>query len=200
MLYIYFRTPYQTILIDPFLKLSFLKKTSPNFLTILGLFLGVLSSFFIFKGFRLVPAIFLILSGYLDTLDGSIARANNKQSDFGSVLDIFSDRLVEFSIILAFFLFDPSRGVYTMLMLGSSYLCVTSFLVVGIFSKNTQEKSFYYSPGIIERGEAFVFFILMILFQKHFEILALLYTFLVLLTAFIRVFEFRKKSFIKNSF
>lgn len=75
-------------------------------------------------------------------------------------------------------------------MLTSILLCVTSFLVVGIFTEKQTEKSFYYSPGLIERGEAFFFFILMILFPSYFVLLSSLFILLVLLTTAIRVVQF----------
>lgn len=105
------------------------------------------------------------------------------------------DRIVEFSAVLALYLFDPQhRATLTILMLGSILLCITSFLVVGIFSNNTSQKSFYYSPGIMERAEAFLFFIVMTLFPDYFNFLAAVFCFLVCLTALIRLFEFKRSA------
>jgi hypothetical protein len=81
-------------------------------------------------------------------------------------------------------------GIFSLLMLGSILICVTSFLVVGIFLENTSQKSFYYSPGLIERAEAFLFFVLMILFSKAFSILAVIFSILVFLTAALRLYQF----------
>ena len=77
-------------------------------------------------------------------------------------------------------------------MLGSVFICVTSFLIVSLFIPNTGEKSFHYSPGIIERAEAFFFFSLMILLPQYFTVLSLIFSLLVFLTAFIRIKEFSK--------
>ncbi|NGX34550.1 MAG: Inner membrane protein YnjF [Candidatus Anoxychlamydiales bacterium] len=192
-----FRNPYQKILINPLLKLKFIKKIEPNFITILSTFFGILSFFLIISARNYLAIFTLLISGYFDTLDGSIARITQNSSDIGSVLDIFSDRVVEMSIIIALFLVDPiNRSFLSILMIASSYLCITSFLVVGIFFQNSSEKSFHYSAGIIERTEAFIFFILMIAFGKYFKILALTFSLLVFITAFIRIFEFIK--FYKN--
>ena len=133
------------------------------------------------------------MTGFLDTLDGSLARHLKTTSPKGTVFDITSDRLVEFSIILGLYAFDPThRALGTLLMLGSVLICVTSFLVVGIFEDNQTEKGFHYSPGIMERAEAFLFFGAMILFPSYFMILAILFTSLVFLTAVIRLSQFSK--------
>ena len=188
-----FYNSYQKVLINPLLKLKILKKFHPNSITFFSCLFGILSFFLIVFHHKYLAAATLLLSGYFDTLDGSIARFRNQKSKLGSVLDIFSDRIVEMLIFVALFLVEPqNRALFTILMLSSSYLCITSFLVVGIFSQNEDKKSFHYSSGIIERTEAFIFFILMILFDKLFVVLSLSFSTLVFLTAFIRIFEFMK--------
>jgi len=188
-----FYTPYQKVLINPILKLKILKKFHPNIITLLSCLFGIFSFFLIIHNHKYLAVSALLLSGYFDTLDGSLARLVARKSNLGSVLDIFSDRIVEVFIFIALFLVDPqNRALFTIIMLASSYLCVTSFLVVGIFSQNDSKKSFHYSSGIIERTEAFIFFIAMILFDKFFNILSMSFSILVFLTAFIRVFEFMK--------
>ena len=77
-------------------------------------------------------------------------------------------------------------------MLGSILLCITSFLVVGIFTPNHSSKSFHYSPGLIERAEAFLFFIVMIFVPYYFTFFAFLFATLVALTALIRLWQFSK--------
>jgi hypothetical protein len=101
--------------------------------------------------------------------------------------------VVEASVIIALFAVAPeSRALPALLMLSCILLCVTSFLVTAIFSENNSEKSFYYSPGLIERPEAFLFFILMMLVPKTFSLLAYLFSALVLWTTYRRLQEFRQ--------
>ncbi len=144
-------------------------------------------------GLPLAAIAFLLLSGYLDTLDGSLARRCNKTSPFGAALDIISDRIVESAAILGLFLVEPgARGLPCLMMLASTLLCVTTFLVVGIFTQNTSEKGFRYSPGLMERAEAFALFIAMIALPSAFLFLSWLYTLLVMATALIRLYQFGK--------
>lgn len=132
----------------------------------------------------------LFLTGALDFIDGALARHLGSASAQGAVADIVSDRLVEFAIVLSLYLLDPSRALLCLLMLGAILICITSFLVVGIFLNNDSHKSFHYSPGLMERSEAFGFFALMILFPQSFTLLASLFTLLVAQTAFYRVYQF----------
>ncbi|AMP88274.1 CDP-alcohol phosphatidyltransferase family protein [Legionella pneumophila] len=185
---------YQLVLVDPILP-ALRDRITPLSITWLSGILGLLFIPFVLLDKPYIAISFLLLSGYLDTLDGSLARFQNKASDFGSAMDIVMDRIVEFSAVLALYLFDPQhRATLTILMLGSILLCITSFLVVGIFSNNTSQKSFYYSPGIMERAEAFLFFIFMTLFSNYFNFLAAVFCFLVCLTALIRLFEFKRST------
>ena len=84
-----------------------------------------------------------MFSGYLDVLDGSIARLQNSSSNFGTMLDILSDRAVEIFIIVAIFINQPLENLWVAIfMLVSISFCVYSFLLVGIFSQRESQKSF----------------------------------------------------------
>jgi phosphatidylglycerophosphate synthase len=185
------RNKYQTLFVEPIL--SFIPLTiTPVHLTILSAIVGI---FFIPALLFCSPFMaitILLFSGYLDTLDGSLARVRNQTSDFGSILDIMADRIVECAVMAAFFLRSPNDAGSVIAMIIASLLCITSFLVVGIFEKNQSNKSFHYSPGLIERAEAFIFFIVMILLPNYFAMLAICYSALVLWTAIVRIKQFSK--------
>ena len=136
---------------------------------------------------------FLWLSGLCDVLDGTIAREKNMISVKGAIYDIFCDRIVEVAIIFGLYSVSPcDRATLSLVMLGSILLCVTSFLVVGIFTDKATDKSCHYSPGLIERIEAFLLFSLMILLPNFFEWLALIFSVLVSYTAFARIVLFKQ--------
>ncbi|MGD2170357.1 MAG: CDP-alcohol phosphatidyltransferase family protein, partial [Chlamydiota bacterium] len=103
----YLRKTYQTLFIDSWIKKSFFKNISPNLVTVIGCLLGVGSAIFFFYDYMLLATLLLILSGFCDTLDGSIARLFHKESDVGSALDIVLDRIVEFSIVFSLYLKSP---------------------------------------------------------------------------------------------
>lgn len=190
MLVTYLKTAYQRIFVDLVAR-ALCGKLSANQVTLFAGIAGTLLLPCLYFGFPSLAVALLLFSGYLDTLDGSLARLSESSTEWGTVFDITMDRWVEFMVILGLWSVSPDvRSFYIILMLGSVLLCVTSFLVVGIFSQNDSAKGFYYSPGIIERAEAFAFFIAMILWPAYFSILALLFSLLVLLTAIIRLKQF----------
>lgn len=187
------RGPYQAILVDPLAR-RLANSLSPLTVTLLALVCGLLSALMLFKGYSQSALALLLLSGYMDTLDGTLARLNKAATPKGAMTDIVSDRAVEAALIIGLYAVAPNeRALMCLLMLASVLLCVTSFLVVAIFSANGSQKGFYYSPGIMERAEAFVFFGLMIITPAYFIILAVVFCVLVLLTALIRLLEFDRQ-------
>jgi len=192
MLESYLRPTFQKYFIDPVVgQIDRRTRWTPIGLTYVAGLTGVLSAVMLWLGDPDAACFLLLLSGYLDAVDGSLARKKSISSSKGAVLDIVMDRVVEFAIMLGLYSVAPElRGYLVLWMLGSSLLCVTSFLVVGVFTQNNSEKSFHYSVGLMERAEAFLFFIVMILMPEWFVLLACLYTALVLTTAVIRVSQF----------
>jgi phosphatidylglycerophosphate synthase len=181
---------YDALLVEPLLNTRCLNQVDPRAITFAAGVCGILGAILIpFLPYAAVAA--LIFSGFLDTLDGAVARKRNLSSPKGAVLDIISDRAVEFAIILGLYEADPvNRGVLSLLMLGSVLLCVTSFLVVGIFSPNESPKGFHYSSGLMERTEAFLLFTGMILWPAAFTWLSIIFSGLVFFTALQRVRQF----------
>jgi phosphatidylglycerophosphate synthase len=165
---------------------------NPNFITLLAVLFGLSIPILLIKNHPDIAVLMLLLSGYCDTLDGTIARFQNKTSDFGTILDIMGDRIVECAVIFGLYMVDPqARGTIAFGMLISIILCITSFLVVGIFTQNNGQKNFHYSPGLMERAEAFIFFIAMILMPSYFNQLGLTFIILVCWTAFRRIVNFK---------
>jgi archaetidylinositol phosphate synthase len=184
------RRYYQRLLVDP-LAIQLKNKIQPNTITWLSGLFGVLVIPALLFHQVILAISLLLLSGYLDTLDGTLARFTQHSTTWGSVLDIMMDRLVEFSAVFALCLVNPThRALWCFLMLASMLFCITSFLVVGIFVANDSQKSFHYSPGIMERAEAFVFYIAMMCWPNAFVGMALLFSLLVVLTAVIRLVQF----------
>lgn len=188
-----YRHHYQKIFITPILKVAC--KFSPTAITVLSGIVGLLVIPAVYFHYPWLAVFILALSGYLDTLDGSVARACDSSSQLGGALDIVMDRIVESAVIFALYLVDPSHGIACFLMLFANLICITSFLVVGIFVEQNSNKSFFYHNGLIERAEAFIFYALMIILPGLFTPLAYAYIVLVLLSAFLhlRFFHFWQK-------
>lgn len=195
MIEAYIRPSYQRVLVDPMVGLlRHFRFITPIRISYFSGIAGLIAAMFIALHEPVWGVVWLLISGYCDTLDGSLARAQQNSSPLGTVVDITIDRAVEFLVIFALFAVDSThRAAASMMMLGALLLCVTSFLVVAIFQENTSDKGFHYSRGLIERLEAFIFFIAMILLPQHFELLALVFTVLVAVTAVHRLWSFARK-------
>ena len=77
---------------------------SPNMITILSLFIGLISAKFFFQGTHennIIGAALLLLSAWIDCTDGEVARLKFSESKIGGKLDILCDNLVHFSVFFA---------------------------------------------------------------------------------------------------
>lgn len=183
--------------VNPFIDLGakvLLKcKLTPNSVSIIALILGVLSSVLIYFDKLILAVVFLWISGYLDSVDGAMARIKSLTSNFGTLLDITFDRIVELGIIFVLALkFENSRLellILTMMIL----ISMTIFLTVGALAKNNGVKSFRYQAGIAERSEGFIFFSLMILLSyTKLGLVTNIFSIVILITIIQRALEAKK--------
>ncbi len=162
-----------------------------NQVTILSFIVGVSSGFLIYFEQFILAVIVLWVSGYLDAVDGTMARKTNP-SAFGTVLDVSFDRVVEISVILGLAFRFP-EAMWALLLLSTSIIfAMTIFLTVGAVSEKKGVKSFYYQAGAAERTEGFILFTAMILFHNILVILTLVFLAIELFTAFQRLAEAKK--------
>ncbi|MFW9937833.1 MAG: CDP-alcohol phosphatidyltransferase family protein [Candidatus Thorarchaeota archaeon] len=176
------------------------KTFSANQLTIIGLIFGLLAAFTIFMSgifvdFSLflicVSAILMTISFFIDTLDGPIARLKGP-TVFGGILDIFCDRTVEISIIIAIVSTDTINLIYPGLFsLASIILCISMFLLVGSLSERhndaNKSKVIKYRKGLIERSETYLFLLAITILFFWRVLLLWIFTILIFITALLRL-------------
>ncbi|HSQ87266.1 CDP-alcohol phosphatidyltransferase family protein [Romboutsia sp.] len=182
--------------VNPFIECGanfFIKlKLSANNVTSLALILGIVSSVLLYFDKNIFAVIVLWISGYLDAIDGAIARKTNSSSSFGTVLDITFDRIVEISIILVIGMKFIDVRFNLIILLASILISMVIFLTVGAVSEKSGIKSFYYQAGIAERSEGFIMFSLMMLINNNLNIIINLFSFIILITAIQRISEAKK--------
>lgn len=76
----------------------------PNLITMLSLAIASGCGYALYLGHLYLGVALLALAGFMDILDGAVARALGKATGFGSVLDKVSDRYVEFALLLGLML------------------------------------------------------------------------------------------------
>lgn len=173
---------------DFFIKL----KLSADSVTILALLLGIFSSILLYFNQNIIAVLILWLSGYLDAVDGAIARKTNSSSSFGTVLDITSDRIVEIGIIIVIGIKFIDVRFNLIFLLSCILLSMVIFLTVGAVSEKSGIKSFYYQAGVAERSEGFIMFSIMMLSNTYLSIVINIFALIILITALQRMIEARK--------
>ncbi len=129
-------------------------KITPNSVTYLSLFIGVLSAFSIYIGHLYLSVFLLNISFILDCVDGQIARAKQLQSEFGMWLDNISDRVVENIILIAmFFTLSDNNffvvGIVLLIFLNMYYAYISDMLIYAKkqgYKKLTYKEKILFSP------------------------------------------------------
>ncbi|MBB5178750.1 phosphatidylglycerophosphate synthase [Planomicrobium koreense] len=153
--------------------------------------IGVSSGLFIYLDQPLIAILVLWLSGYLDVVDGTMAR-KTKPSSWGTLLDISFDRVVEISVILGLAFRFPDSMWALLLLSVSIIIGMTVFLTVGALSEKQGTKSFYYQAGLAERTEGFILFTLMIVFSTYLTAITLIFVAVQLITIAQRMAEAKR--------
>lgn len=161
----------------------------PTQITVMAFILGIVASINYYYGNIFISTMFLWISGYLDAVDGAMARKSKSITRTGTLLDIFFDRVVELTFIVIFAL-KHKNAVFALLCLACSIVMSMSvFLTSGMLIENTGKKSFHYQAGLMERTEGFIMFTIMIVFNAFMKQITFIYAALIIFTAFQRLIE-----------
>lgn len=142
-------------------------KMTANQVTVVAFFIGVCTGPLIYLNQSFAAIAFLWFSGFLDAVDGAMARMSDTSSPWGTLMDICFDRLVEMAVVLALALRFANVRFELLVLVICVLMSMTIFLTVGALVKQKGIKSFYYQAGLAERTEGFIFFSLMILFPFY---------------------------------
>lgn len=127
----YFNRKVSTFLTRLFLRIGL----SPNAITVLSLFIGLMAAgSFALGGYMagIIGSLLFQLSAIVDCCDGEVARLTNRQSRFGQQLDIAADNVVHMAIFagVAWGLFlqqEPGSGSWLPLALGAAAVVGNGF-------------------------------------------------------------------------
>lgn len=165
-----------------------------NHVTYIAFLIGIMASVLVFFGLPITGVVVLWISGFLDAVDGSMARYSKSSSAWGTVLDVTFDRVVEAGILVALALRHPDPNILLLFLLLaiSIIFTMTIFLTVGALSEKESYKSFYYQPGLAERTEGFILFSLLVLFQSQLVLWTIVFIAVELITGIQRLLEAKK--------
>ncbi|MEC7837716.1 MAG: CDP-alcohol phosphatidyltransferase family protein [Chloroflexota bacterium] len=147
---------------DPISKVLIYFKFTPNAVTIIGLLITLLGSFFIFQGDFLYGGIVVGIGTLFDSIDGSMARLSNKASKFGDLLDSVIDRFSEgiiFIGIASYYIFNEFND-YAILFTIISLLCsqLISYIRAKCESLGIENKSGFFTR--VERSIVIIVFLI----------------------------------------
>ncbi|HKN15157.1 MAG TPA: CDP-alcohol phosphatidyltransferase family protein [Candidatus Binatus sp.] len=134
---------------------------SANLATILAALAGIASGVAFASAHPTWAIAALTLSAAFDALDGTIARECAAPSTLGGVLDLSADRVVEACVIVGIAWRDPALYFPALVLVATWYVNITIFLAVGAALEGPGAKLIEYPPGILERTEAIIFFIVL---------------------------------------
>lgn len=124
---------------------------SPNFLTIVGFLLSLVSVYFFISGKNVLGGVALVLT-FFDSIDGAVARLTGRVSLFGEVLDASIDRVTDALII-----FSIAKGGFVAWDL--AFLVLIGFYMVSYVRARAGEaaaKKVKFNIGIAERGDRII--------------------------------------------
>lgn len=138
--------PQVKVLLDPIAEKM---KINPNILTVAGLLVSVLAAYLFATGDLLLGGIFIAISGFVDMLDGAVARRNNLTTPFGGVLDSVMDRFAD-----AFIIIGIIYGGFIDWFLG--ILAILASINVSYVRARAESEGIKCNVGIAERPERLV--------------------------------------------
>jgi phosphatidylglycerophosphate synthase len=154
-----------------------------NGTTILSVATGLIAGFAFARGSTIVGVLLLGTSALLDAVDGTIAREFAAATPLGGILDLCSDRVVEIAVIIGISWRRPELYFPALILTGSWYLNITVFLATGAALERRGPKLIDYPPGLVERTELIIFFVVLALLLQFGPWLCYAYTGLELITA-----------------
>lgn len=134
--------PFLTRILEPIAKRL---NINPNIVTIISPFIALLSAYFFANGNLILGALFILLSGFLDVVDGAVARYHNRASPFGAFLDSTMDRFADAIIFIGIIL-----GGYCNWLVG--VLAIHSAITVSYVRARAESQGVECNIGIAERA------------------------------------------------
>ena len=139
-------------------------KISPNVLTITSLLPTLLATYNLAEGRLAVAGLWIIASGFLDVIDGPVARAIGQDSPFGEVLDSVTDRIADALIYIGAGLYfyrteEPLYVIVTMVALAGA-------LMVSYTRARAENTVVDCKVGFAERGERIAIMLFALFFNK----------------------------------
>lgn len=146
-------------------KIFSLLPVSPNQYTLISVLFAFISLYFLIKQNLVLAIVFFLIAGFLDFVDGSVARYRNVANNIGAYLDTIVDRYVE-GILLFGMLFLPLPHI---LLPGAAwiFLVLFGFIMTTYAKAAAKEKDLVNQElkgGLLSRGERIILLLIALVF------------------------------------
>jgi CDP-diacylglycerol--glycerol-3-phosphate 3-phosphatidyltransferase len=148
-------TGYYSLLERHIVPLLVSLKLKPNDISFIGLLTSLLAGLaFVFSPF--LGGLLTLLTGLLDTLDGSLARATGQSRKFGAFLDSVLDRYTELLIYIGIWFFFYRQQASTPLISLAILLILFGSLMVSYTRARAEGLGQPCMVGVFQRGERII--------------------------------------------
>lgn len=121
---------------------------SANFITVSALLFSIIAAYCLSLGKFFAGAAFLIVAGFLDTMDGSFARLKGQTSLYGALLDSTLDRYSEFCVFFGLLIYFRNDWIFFFLM-----LALLGSVMVSYIKARAQSLGNWTNVGLMQRPE-----------------------------------------------
>lgn len=146
-------------LLSPIVKLAMKLNLSPNAITLIGLIITLLASYFYAKGYFRIAGLILLLAGLCDAIDGEVARKASKVSKFGAFFDSTIDRFEEF-FVFGGILFYYSMVRQDILLSIVVYLILLGSIMTSYIRARAEGIGFSPTSGPMDRPGRYIYIVL----------------------------------------
>lgn len=182
--------------LDPFLlrvyRLIFLDKSiNPNSITFVALCFSLVCVPLVILDRHVLAGIALLVSGFLDALDGAVARQTGRITAFGGFLDSVLDRYADLAVALGIFVYFSVRGETLWVTL--TFVAAIGFALIPYIRARAEAAGIECKSGILERPERIMLLIIGLWFGLLKPVILLLAVF-THVTAVQRILTVRKST------
>ena len=144
----------------------FLSKTpiTPSTITWFGFLLNVGAAILIITEHLLVAGLVVLIAGFLDMLDGALARHTNQVTRFGAVLDSTLDRLSEAVLLIGILVLYAGEQSITGILLVS--VALIGSLLVSYIRARAEALGIECQVGLFTRAERVIVLVLGLLLNQ----------------------------------
>ena len=188
------------IILMPFSRL--LAGVPPSSISLFGFVLGLVGAYMLYQGQQWMGLALFAFNRIMDGVDGEVARATGRQTDFGGYLDILLDITIYIAIPLSLVAAAPtlSRLWALVFLMATYYINAASWMyLAAILEKRRQgaasraEKTTVTMPSAIIGGlETMIFYALFILLPAQITLLFIIFDILVIISVIQRLLWSRR--------